>query len=488
MNFFQKSLDFFTIIKYNMISSIINLILERFFMYTAISWYLHATREADESKFLIALEDWLLERNHNYGFKFSKNSLKYMISPTSARVIEGERATLQIAKGSDESNSYIAFSLDNEDRNILWIVECVFKKSLFKDDGCYYITLSKRINDPEHPGSHSRNISIPKFSEYLIQEGIATKEKGEEYIQVLSLDVCNVLHHELFQKLVNRPDNNYPIVNINKAYVKENGYKIISELRSLCHIRYFSDKSEKWAYKVIYPRLQYFAEYYTNDQWSEIQKNTNDADETRCVFFPKKQIQDTPYQIKQELITLVNEGISHLLYMDYNTAIDIINKHNTSTVFISQELANGLKEARKLRNLTQSELAELAKAESEKNDSTQSDNSEETSITGLLISRIETMRIQCIDPKKLLALEKCLCLPAYQLVGLASKEKTIVPNKSSSDTTAHPNGNTTPPVNNKSDNLDPKYCWHCGSKFPTIEGGWKIQFCPQCGKNVFGLK
>lgn len=468
-------------------------------MYTAISWYLHATKEADETKFLTALENWLLERNHNYGFKFKKNSLRNMISPISVRVIEGERATLQIAKGSDESNSYIAFSLDNEDKNILWIVECVFRQSLIKDDGCFFITLSKRINDPEQPGSHSRNISIPKFSEYLIQEGIATKEKGEEYMQILSLNVNDAFHYDIYQKLVSRSNNNYPIVNINKAYVKENGYKIISELRSLCHIRYFYDKNEKWAYKVIYPRLQYFAEYYANDQWGAIQRATNDTDDIRCVFYPKKQIQDTPYQIKQELITLVNEGISHLTYMDYNTAIDIINKHNTSTVFINQELATGLKEARKFRNLTQNELAELAKAELEKNDSTNTNNNDETPITGLLISRIETKRIQCVDSKKLRVLEKCLNLPAYQLVGLASKEKISIPNKPSNESasswknsttsqTTSNNASTPQSTSSASNSTNPKYCWHCGSKFPVVESDWKIKFCPQCGKNVLSLE
>lgn len=141
----------------------------------------------------------------------------------SVRVIEGDKVTLQIANGVDKSNSYMAFSLDNEDKNILWIVECVFRQSLNKNDGCFFVTLSKRINDPEHPGSHSRNISIPKFSEYLIQEGVATKEKGEEYVRVLSLNNGDVFHDDIYRKLVNLPDNNYPVVVINRAYVKKNG-------------------------------------------------------------------------------------------------------------------------------------------------------------------------------------------------------------------------------------------------------------------------
>ena len=450
-------------------------------MYTAVSWYLHATKDADETKFLTAIENWLLDRNQNYGFKFQKNSLKNIISFASVRVIEGDKATLQIAKGVDKSNSYIAFSLDNEDKNVLWIVECVFRQSLDKNDGCFFVTLSKRINDPEHPGSHSRNISIPKFAEYLIQEGVATKEKGEEYVRVLSLNNEDALHEDIYRKLVNSPNNNYPIVVINRAYVKENGCRIISELCSLCHIRVINDKNEKWAYKVIYPRLQYYAEYYANEQWKEVGKSVNDTEEIRRVFYPRKQIQETPYQIRQELITLVNEGISHLTYMDYNSTIDTIKKHNTSTVFISQELANRLKEARKLRDLTQNELAELANAEFIKDNSQNNTQNEETPITGLLVSRIETRRVQCVDSKKMLIIEKCLQLPAYQLIGLTSKEKSSMSSKPSEESLSS-EANTTRPPTNDSGNGDekPNYCWNCGSKL-RFSG---MRFCSQCGNRL----
>ena len=37
---------------------------------------IHSLEDADETKFLTAIENWLLDRNQNYGFKFQKNSLK----------------------------------------------------------------------------------------------------------------------------------------------------------------------------------------------------------------------------------------------------------------------------------------------------------------------------------------------------------------------------------------------------------------------------
>lgn len=454
-------------------------------MFTAVSWYLHASPKANESTFFTAVEDWLLERNHNYGFQFQKNSLKDLVASMSTKVIEGDRATLQIAKGVDESNSYIAISLDNESNNVLWIVECVFKQSLDKTNGCFVIRLSKRINNHEQPGKFYRT-TIPKLSEYLIRQGVATKEKGDEYIGVLTLDPQLYDHLAYRGDSMYSPDvNNYPLVIVNESNVGEKGRKEVLELQSLCHI-YSVKLDEKWAYKISYPRLQYEAEYYAYDMWKDIQKPEDNSPKIHHSFRSKKQIEEKPYIIKQELITLVNEGISHLTGMDYHTTLDIINKNNTSMVYITQELASGLKEARKLRGFTQNELAEKARIEVKKDLSTEEAYDGESQITGLLISRIETRRIQCVDSKKLLVLEKSLGLPVYTLVGMTSKTESTIPTNSAVLTCPSNQAyGSTVNRDKENDGDNPKFCWHCGSKLPVLDNGMKAKFCTQCGESVF---
>lgn len=456
-------------------------------MFTVVSWYLHASPKANESTFFAAIEEWLLERNHNYGFKFQKNSLKEMMTSMSTKVIEGERATLQIAKGVDESNSYIAISLDNESNNILWIVECVFKQSLDRTNGCFVVRLSKRINNHEQPGKFYRT-TIPKLSEYLISLGVASKEKGDEYIGVLALDSQL---YDLYNCLTNRGDgtyspdvNNYPLVIVNESKVGEKGRKAILELQSLCHI-YSAELDEKWAYKISYPRLRYEAEYYAYDMWKEVQNSEDNSSKSHHSFRSKKQIEEKPYIIKQELITLVNEGISHLTGMDYHIALDIINKNNTSMVYITQELASGLKEARKLRGFTQNELAEKSRMALTKDASTEEANDGVSQITGLLISRIETRRIQYVDSKKLLTLEKSLGLPTYALVDMTSKtESDVLTNSVSMTCTSSQSDGFAVNSSNENNGDNPKFCWHCGSKLPMLDNGMKAKFCTQCGKSV----
>jgi len=347
-------------------------------MHTIMSWHLPATGKASQKSFFTALESWMREADGSFKYNMDIPSPLYSLGQGCNIVIEGTDATLKIICTEDEEFTYNSFLLIRRrtEDNFTWNIDCVFKKSKSPENSSYFVfNLRKHIINTNKSFKYVDNINIrfPKIIEMLINDGIATKEKGEEFISMLEPS------DEQLRLLEANSTCLYPIIYINTDMAS--GYDALLKYHSICHI---VKSKGNYAYKVAFPRLEH----------ERIFNNDNIDDVVDLLFL------------------LVNEGISNSHFLDYREILRLHEKNQLAKkTYVSKALAQEIQAARKRKGLTQGDLANLII----------SSKGPDTPLNSLLISRIESLRLKRIENDKLNIIEECLDIPSGYLSTLSSK-------------------------------------------------------------------
>ncbi|MBO5440000.1 MAG: hypothetical protein J6A53_05020 [Clostridia bacterium] len=390
-------------------------------MHTIMSWHLPATREASFKSFFNTVESWMREADGSFKYKMDIPSPLYSIGQGCNISIEGIDATLKIICAEDEEFQYSSFLLIRKRTkdNFTWNIECVFKQSKAPDNSSYFVFyLRKNIIDTHKSFKYVDNTSLrfPRIIEMLIKNGLATKEKGEDFISMLEPS-CEQL------ALIEKNDMClYPVVYVNSSVAS--GYDMLLTYHSICHI-VKCDSNEGWAYKIVFPRLEHTRTF-----------NNDSIDDVIDLLF-----------------LLVNEGVSNASNLDYREVMRIYERGQLNKkTYISKALAHEIQAARKRKGLTQGELADLIISSKGAN----------AALNGLLISRIESLRLKRIENDKLNIIEECLDIPNGYLASLASKIE-----------------NEELPINSFNERAN--FCMKCGKPLPASEDSF---FCQYCGKKL----
>lgn len=390
-------------------------------MHTIMSWHLPATKEANQISFFNTLEGWMREADGSFRYKMDIPSPLYSIGGSCSLSIDGVNATLKIICTEDEGFTYNSFLLirNRTEDNYTWNIDCVFKKSKSDANSSYFaINLRKNIIDTHKSFKYLDNMKLrfPRFIELLIKNGLATKEKGEAFISMLEPN-----DHQLALLKANTMCL-YPIVYVNSNIAS--GYDALLTYHSICHI-VKCDVDEAWAYKIVFPRLEHM--------------RTFDNDSIDDVI--------------DLLFLLVNEGISDSSNLDYREMLRLYEKSQSAKkTYVSKALAQEIQAARKRKGLTQGELADLII----------SSKGADASLNGLLISRIESLRLKRIENDKLNIIEECLDIPSGHLATLSNKMD-----------------NDEIPMNTLTERAN--FCMKCGKPLPSSEDSF---FCQYCGKKL----
>lgn len=394
-------------------------------MHSILSWYLSGTPKATPEHFLVTAEHLLKTVAAERGLPFPTALSLKRLAEVPSEVLEGAEGILRIICTADRAHHYTALSISNRDPDTAWTLECILwqQKDAPSDSG-FRITLRRKA--PEQEVTLAR-----RLPEWLVSEGLAVK----------------------------KPHATLPLLTINTAVLPQ--AELPWEYRFLCRTEQIQSASLP-PYQMESPLLPHRLEYRFADQTGAIPQPIPDV---TAVLLPHAPAEGTlPEEVAYALTQLAEEAIRRLPCPDFAAVSHLLRHRDNSSavsVAVTKALADRLRQARRANGLTQGDLSELTERFAK---------SPEQASGGLLISRIETMRLHRIETEKLLLIAKCLGLDERELLCLSDRGEgePAVPNLQA------PSKSPTPP------NGRIHFCWACGNKRPSLDG----TFCTFCGQKL----
>lgn len=447
-------------------------------MHTNISWYLNGTNNATTENFFDTVEQWLSEpeQQKEYGLKFTSTiKSKYPQALVYTSKDPNINCTLEVVNAEDNPHCYTSLRIEKEDKLTTLILEATFHFEKENPSSKYFIIRyqKKWHSIQEQVNFFDTSESLTSLPKSLIQKGLATKEYGEVFNQMLTPETA-----EQCDALLNAQALHYPLIIINTSksnlnYVNIDCINYFKKYQTLFHIIVNNIDNDnnppRWALKVEYPRLNYVEEYYSYANFPSQSNDISSADSqkfhnieasgilhTHIADFHLQSYKDL---LITNLLSAVNESINSLSKLNHQHIVDIYVHTPATTIVVTDALARKIREARRERGLTQNELAEKILRQ----------DNPDSEITGLLISRIEKSRLKKVEKSTLHVLEKYLNLKIGELLNVDSQTSS---KNLDEDTLQHA---VSSEVANNFTEI--KFCANCGKKFASPNAN----FCQYCG-------
>lgn len=463
-------------------------------------WHLYPSSNASPSIFLDIVEKWVSNpaRQRNYNFDFSKPLKSYLFEkPVILKgTNETSESTLQMISGVDSlGNTYVAVSIDKKTigsnfDNFIWIVDIVYKKSPKESSNDYIMVFLKRkIDNPDiiTDINSRRFVTPPAILRMLVEEGVAIKDNpifvGKDYSNAYDrMVIPNENQRRLLEKQNNLSVENlpkYPLLYVNvPKLTTENKKRTELDCSPYAHIIY-TESSETWVYRIVYPRLAYEAEIRESGI-----SHPDPSDSNRIKHIYTRSLIKTT---ARELLSLTNEAFNNCVFLDVIGVKHRLAAIGPKQIPITAEIASAIRNQRRNLGYTQQDVADRAQSIANESNHTNTDRS----FSVLLISRIETQRLNYVDLDKVHIIERVLDMQEGSLMDLSDVRITS-PTTDFSSPKREANDNcqsgktdamSDSKINDSNDNNSiPKiiFCWNCGIKLPFSN----MRYCSQCGNRL----
>lgn len=326
----------------------------------------------------------------------------------------GRTAAFQMVQYGEKNRHYIAAQLEqpDEENNLLWRAQCIFEQEELAED-VFFVLLERGILNPERVANLQILPSIPFIAKCLFQDGLALRpdsisdSRKEDYPRIQAGQFSP----------------------LNKAVKKFSSVARISEQRA-------PEASDK--VRVIYTKAGIDRAYSEADFEQNVDQAT--AQLVSDVFNMISEIHREP--------TLSFDVLRNLASNGAGAALSSLSSGG-NYCYMNQAMADLLKTARKEQGLSQKDLAA------------------QVGTSGLILSRLETLRVQRVLRSMLNDIERVLKLPHNAIVSLQGKTTPPAPAPSAFDLAEEK-----PPQK-------AGYCRQCGTHLYADS-----HFCPICGTKV----
>lgn len=396
-------------------------------MYQILSFQLPTQPNVANEDAVRALVNWVSKSQH---YDFQEEDLKEMLLNRQivrdyGEDILGKKAILRFCRTTVDHVHYIEMRIENpdEENNILWRAECIFRRREDEQAGTFQVTLSR---EPLWPGKPAR-LDLPVYIPY-----IAKWLKRNSYLPI-------EMHGGA--ELCSEP-NRFPVIFCGAGNRAGNREMIIKTMKN---------------------RLGPIAQVVSGEQAALYLEKADGVEEDGILaVYPIAQVRKTYFLLsgegeicEEEVERVVSDVIRWVTEIHAGTAIPwqeasepaasaskpIQGKYCT----VNHSMGNCLRTLRRKNGLSQQELAA------------------KVGTTGLIISRLETVRVQRISADLIKELE----------LALGVEEGTI--------SAAREEQEHTVPISEEKQRLPEKagFCRHCG-----LHLYQDSFFCPKCGTKV----
>lgn len=140
-------------------------------MYQILSFQLPARSDVTDEDAVQALVNWVSESPH-YGFQ-KKDLEEMLLNCRTVRdysgEITGKKAALRFCRATADHAHYIEMRIENPDEknNFLWRAECIFRRKEDEQAGAFQITLSRELLQPGKPACLDTVARVPYIAKQL---------------------------------------------------------------------------------------------------------------------------------------------------------------------------------------------------------------------------------------------------------------------------------------------------------------------------------
>ncbi|MGM9618218.1 MAG: helix-turn-helix domain-containing protein [Oscillospiraceae bacterium] len=394
-------------------------------MYPVLSFQLPAKSDISQDAVIRAFWQWVSDSQYyHFGATQLEDILNSNFYNFQAEHLITKEASLQLIRLSAEGRYYIAAQLDKPDvqNNLLWQARCIFEQEEKKEaPGTFHISLNRGVLQNGQPANISCLPMIPDIVKILLRGQLAAgidddQVQAEKFPRVLVGIACTEGHKAFMDKL--------------ETYIS-----LIAQIKA----------DGEHGIRIIYPaatiKRTYPAALLASGDTAAVELITWD------VFHMVSEIhssQTVSWEWLQEQLPKKPSG---------NAATP---GTQGAYCYMNQAMASRLKQARRQQAMSQNELAQAVNS------------------SGLIISRLETTRVQRVLRSLLNDIERALGLPENDIVSLQNAESgtsqgaadaaEALPSSAGAD-------GQTPPKSG--------YCRLCGTHLYKDS-----RYCPKCGTKV----
>ena len=336
----------------------------------------------------------------------------------------GRTAAFQLVQYIEKNRHYIAAQLEkpDEENNLLWQAQCIFEQQE-GTAGIYFILLNRGVLNPEKAADLTVVPTVPFIAKRLFLDKLVPKPNGIDGGQ----------------------RDHYPQIRFGaQASLRDDLNKILPFVSRIANE---NELNEENGVRVIYPQagIDYI---YSEEQCRQDAEGAK-AQIVSDVFSMISEVHGGPKLSFEVLWYLASRGGA-----DTGPSVSL----SGSYCYMNQAMASLLKQARRESGLSQKELAQRVGS------------------SGLILSRLETMRVQRVLRSMLNDIERELNLPKDAIVSLQGNgtQPTTVDAKNDGIF-------LTPAPTPTEGNLPQKagYCRQCGTHLYADS-----RFCPVCGTKI----
>ena len=396
-------------------------------MYQILSFQLYARSNMTNEDAILALVNWVSCSQH---YDFQEENLKEMLLSRQIVLdygedILGKKAALRFCRTTVDHVHYIEMRIDNpdEENNLLWRAECIFRRREDEQAGTFQVTLSRDLLRPGEPASLELPVHIPYIAKQLKRSG---------YLPVDSYGGAEPCSEP----------NRFPVIFCGAGSRAGNGETIVKTMKN---------------------RLGPIAQVVSGEQAALYPEKTDGVEEDGIlVVYPIAQVRKT-YSLSSgegkicekkvdravsdviRWVTEIHAGIAIPWQEVSEPAAAAPKPVQGKYCMVNHSMGNCLRTLRRRNGLSQQELAARV------------------GTTGLIISRLETVRVQRVPADLIKELE----------LALGVEEGTISAVREELEYTV--------PVSEDNQRIPEKagFCRHCG-----LHLYQDSFFCPKCGTKV----
>lgn len=396
-------------------------------MYQILSFQLPARSDVANEDVVRVLVNWV---SYNQHYDFQEENLREML--LSRQIVRdygedilGKKAALRFCRTTVDHVHYIEMRIENpdEENNLLWRAECIFRRREDEQTGIFQVTLSRAPLRPGEPASLDLPVRIPYIAKQLKRSNyLAIDARG-------GAELCS-------------EPNRFPVIFCGPRSRAGNGETIIKTMKN---------------------RLGPIAQVVSGEQAALYLEKTDGVEEDGIlVVYPIAQVRKT-YSLssgegkicEEKVDRAVSEVICWVTEIHAGTAIpwQEVSEPAAPTpkpvqgkyCMVNHSMGSRLRTLRRRSGLSQQELAGRV------------------GTTGLIISRLETVRVQRVPADLIKELE----------LALGVEEGTISAVREELEHTV--------PVSEDKQQIPEKagFCRHCG-----LHLYQDSFFCPKCGTKV----
>ena len=396
-------------------------------MFQILSFQLPARFDVTNEEAVRALVSWV---SYNQHYDFQEEDLREML--LSCQIVRdygedilGKKAALRFCRTTVDHVHYIEMRIENpdEENNLLWRAECIFSRREDGQAGAFQVTLSR---DPLRPGEPAR-LNLPVRIPY-----IAKQLKRSNYLPIEAHGGA---------ELCSEP-NRFPVIFCGAGSRAENRETIIRTMKN---------------------RLGPIAQVVSGEQAALYPEKTNGVEEDGIlVVYPIARVRKT-YSLSSGEGTICEEKVERAV----SDVIGWVTEIHAGTAIPWQEVSEPAAPAPKPVQgkycTVNHSMGSFLRTLRRRNGLSQQELAGRVGTTGLIISRLETVRVQRVPANLIKELE----------LALGVEEGTI--------STIREEPEHTVPVSEDKQQIPEKagFCRHCG-----LHLYQDSFFCPKCGTKV----